>query len=151
MRLVKRVIWFLLFCILFLGITLAIVAILGMKLRVEHSATAQRAIDGNLQDVWAAVVQLQQEFEIPVTVTEERPPIHRVTQIVEEPGAAFGGTWTVDLAVADSQTLVTIREDGKIYNPVFRLLGKHVFGHEATMNQFLDQLETKFSAESSPQ
>jgi hypothetical protein len=42
-----------------------------------------------------------------------------------------------------SGTLVRITEHGEVYNPLFRVLSRFVFGHTSTMEQFLRNLERK--------
>ncbi len=41
---------------------------------------------------------------------------------------------------ADGGSLVTITEDGEVYNPLFRFLSRYVFGYAATMDSFLARL-----------
>jgi len=42
-----------------------------------------------------------------------------------------------------SGTRVRITEHGEVYNPVFRVLSRFVFGHTATLEEFLGNLERK--------
>jgi hypothetical protein len=64
------------------------------------------------------------------------------------PGMPFGGTWTFGLAHVDTapgngptiRSAVTIREDGKIYNPFFRFLARYVFGYTQSMETYLGDL-----------
>ena len=54
----------------------------------------------------------------------------------------FGGRWLITLARAGDKTRVTIREEGFVKPPIFRVLSKYVFGHEATLTAYLKDLET---------
>jgi hypothetical protein len=58
----------------------------------------------------------------------------------------FGGTWTYELKAADRGTALTIREDGEVYNPVFRFVSRYVFGHYATLDGYLKALETRLDS-----
>lgn len=55
----------------------------------------------------------------------------------------FAGSWTYDVTPSGSGTRVLITERGEIHNPVFRVLSRFVFGHTATMEQFLRNLGQK--------
>jgi len=41
------------------------------------------------------------------------------------------------------RTEVTITEDGEVYNPIFRFMSAYVFGHTATIEQYLTDLESR--------
>jgi uncharacterized protein YndB with AHSA1/START domain len=76
--------------------------------------------------------------EIPYTVEALQPPSRMVTRI--DSGLDFGGTWTYDLRPSGAGTRITITEDGEVYNPLFRFMARFVFGHHATIDQFLADL-----------
>ncbi len=40
-------------------------------------------------------------------------------------------------------TRLTITENGEVYNPIFRFMSRFVFGHTATMDQFLSDLKKR--------
>ncbi len=46
---------------------------------------------------------------------------------------------------------LTITERGEIYNPIFRVFARFVFGYTATMETYLKQLGTKFDEAIEPQ
>jgi uncharacterized protein YndB with AHSA1/START domain len=77
------------------------------------------------------------------TITFERveiePPTRLVTRIAD-PDLPFGGTWTFDLVEEGEGTRLTITEHGEVHNPVFRFMSRYVFGHAATIEQFLEDL-----------
>lgn len=75
-------------------------------------------------------------------VTENRPPQRRTVRIAD-PSLPFGGTWTYDLETVGSGTRLTITEHGEVYNPVFRFMSRFVFGHTATIERFLEDLESR--------
>ena len=55
----------------------------------------------------------------------------------------FGGTWTYRIAPAAGGSELTITEDGEVYNPIFRFMSRFVFGHYATMDEFIKQLQAR--------
>jgi len=38
---------------------------------------------------------------------------------------------------------VAITEDGEVYNPFFRFMSRFVFGHAATLDEFVKNLDTR--------
>jgi len=58
---------------------------------------------------------------------------------------AFGGSWTFDLAqhqtYPQALSTLTITENGEVYNPMFRFIGKYVFGFDTSMRRFLEDLD----------
>jgi Polyketide cyclase / dehydrase and lipid transport len=59
---------------------------------------------------------------------------------------AFGGTWTYHIVPAAGGSDLTITEDGEVYNVIFRFMAKFVFGHYATMDAYLRNLQAKAAA-----
>ena len=60
----------------------------------------------------------------------------------------FGGRWLIRLdPIGERRTRITIREEGVVHSPVFRALGRYVFGHTATMEAYLDDLARSFAGE----
>ena len=66
-----------------------------------------------------------------------------VTRIVDE--GAFGGTWTWEVGASPdgAGSLLTITEDGEIYNPVFRAIGTWLLDMRATMDRLHRDLKAK--------
>ena len=55
--------------------------------------------------------------------------------------------WLGDWEVKNEQdggTLVTVTEDGEIYNPFFRVMSKLIFGYHRTQESYLSALAQKF-------
>jgi hypothetical protein len=71
------------------------------------------------------------------------PPGKLIVRIAD-PQLPFGGTWTYEITPLSSGSSLRIREDGEIYNPVFRVLARFVFGHSATIDAYLKSLAKKF-------
>ena len=65
-----------------------------------------------------------------------------VTRITD-PSLPFGGTWTYRIVPDGSGSAVTITEDGEVSNPIFRFMSRFVFGHAATLDGFVRDLEAR--------
>jgi uncharacterized protein YndB with AHSA1/START domain len=74
--------------------------------------------------------------------TASEPPRRWVSTIIER-NAPYGGSWTFELAPEGTGTKLTITENGEIYNPLFRLMARFVFGYTATLEQYLRDLGKK--------
>ena len=78
--------------------------------------------------------------DITFEFAELQPPARIVSRIAD-PNLPFGGTWTYELIPQGNGTRLTITERGEVYNPLFRFMSRFVFGHTATMEQFLAALK----------
>ena len=72
-------------------------------------------------------------------VQERDQPRRLVTRIADRT-LPFGGSWTFALQPDGSGTRLTITENGEVYNPLFRVMSRFVFGHTATIERYLDDL-----------
>jgi uncharacterized protein YndB with AHSA1/START domain len=68
------------------------------------------------------------------------PPRRLVTRITDK-SLPFGGSWTFALQPTGSGTRVAITENGEVYNPLFRVMSRYVFGHTATIERYLTDLQ----------
>lgn len=80
--------------------------------------------------------------DITFELVEAQPPARLVSRIADT-DLAFGGTWTYELVSEGSGTHLTITERGEVYNPMFRFISRFVFGHTATLEQFLADLKKR--------
>ena len=80
--------------------------------------------------------------EITFEIEESVPP-GLLRSRIADPSLPFGGSWTYEVTPSGSGTLVRITERGEVYNPLFRVASRFVFGHTATMDQFLRNLGQK--------
>jgi uncharacterized protein YndB with AHSA1/START domain len=67
-------------------------------------------------------------------------PRRLVTRIVDR-SLPFGGSWTYELTGDGGGTRLAITEHGEVYNPLFRVMSRFVFGHTATIDRYLADLE----------
>jgi len=98
-----------------------------------------RLTDRNGLPAWVETVGSDR---IPLAFERMERPSLLVTRITD-PTLPFGGTWSYRISpVADGSEL-RIVEDGEVYNPIFRFMARFVFGHTATMDRFLGDLQAK--------
>lgn len=76
---------------------------------------------------------------LPLEVTESVPPERLVTTIRSD-GLPFGGRWVYRIDGTANGSVVTITEQGEVYNPLFRFVGRFIIGHHATATRFLTDL-----------
>jgi len=82
----------------------------------------------------------------PITyVAEESIPPKRLVSRIADTNLPFGGSWTYEITddIAD-RTVLTITEDGDVYNPIFRFASRFVMGQTATIDRYLADVEKKF-------
>ncbi|TGM13242.1 hypothetical protein EHQ81_02535 [Leptospira selangorensis] len=75
-------------------------------------------------------------------IIEERSPNYLRTKILSE-DLPFGGGWEFEISQNGPTTKLKITEKGFVTNPLFRVLSKFVFGHDATMKTYLEDLNKK--------
>jgi uncharacterized protein YndB with AHSA1/START domain len=68
------------------------------------------------------------------------PPRRMVTRIADR-SLPFGGAWTYELTGERGGTRLVITETGEVYNPLFRVMSRFVFGHTATLDTYLADLQ----------
>lgn len=151
-------------------VVVAIVALIGAMLPVKHSAT-RKAKFRAAPDALYAVIAGPPDWRTGVTsfgvlpeengvkrwweedshrqkmtyeLVEARPPEKIATRIADR-GLPFGGTWTFEIAPADEGgSELRIREDGEIYNVIFRFMARAFFGYHASIEGYLRDLGAKF-------
>ena len=132
-----------------IGVVVSIVTAVGYFLPVGHEASLHADFNQPPETVYALVSDLPNYSswwpanETKVDVVEAVPPSKFVTRIVGE--TAFGGTWTMEIVPSTTGSRLTITERGEVYNPIFRILSRFVFGHTATMESFLEAARKKLS------
>jgi uncharacterized protein YndB with AHSA1/START domain len=81
-------------------------------------------------------------------VIDEAVPPRRVVSRIADKSLPFGGSWTYELAPAAEGTRLSITENGEVYNPLFRFMSRFVFGHTATIDKYMDDLERRVATAS---
>ena len=142
-----------------------VIAIVGWLLPVKHEASRSAEFARTPNEVYALVADYQNyatwwpdvarievlvdepgkakfrehlsDGPVVMSVVEQSSPSRFVTK-VDDPSQPFGGTWTFEMVLlSEGRTRLTITERGEIYNPIFRVLARFVFGYTGTMESFL--------------
>jgi uncharacterized protein YndB with AHSA1/START domain len=144
--------------------------VVGWALPVKHSASRHATFSAPPEVVWQTITDFEafpgwrsdvkkverlpdrdgrlvwveegRNGRLTLAVESSEPPRRLVLRIAD-PTLPFGGTWTYAIAPASSGTTLTITEDGEIYNPVFRVMARFVFGYESTLAAYLASLGKK--------
>ena len=72
----------------------------------------------------------------------------RLVTRIADPSLPFGGKWTYEMLPAGDSTTLRITEDGEVYNPVFRFVSRFIFGHSATIEEYLRDVSKRFGEDS---
>jgi uncharacterized protein YndB with AHSA1/START domain len=158
------------------GLVLCVV-IIGALLPKGHVASRSAHLHRSPQDVWAAIYDvdgfaawrpgIKKVERLPSSegrtrwkevtahggvtyeIVEARPTAKLVTRIAD-PSLPFGGTWTYAVEPAPDGSTITITERGEVYNPLFRFMSRFVFGHTATIDEYLRALGRRLGESSGP-
>ena len=150
---------------------------IGLFLPRDHIAARRAAFHQPPETVWKAIVDVEQapQWRSDLTGIERLPdregrpvwvevgkhgrmtmerieadaPRKMVTRIADE-DLPFGGTWTFEIVPTAEGCTLTLTERGFVKNPVFRTLGRFVFGYTATMEGYLKALGRKYGEEVTP-
>lgn len=77
-------------------------------------------------------------------LVEDRPPQRLAVRIADR-GLPFGDTWTFEIApFQGGGSELRIREDGEVYNVIFRFMARFLFGYTASIEGYLNDLAAKF-------
>ena len=161
--------WLLIIVVVLIGIV-ALAALVGSRLPRGHSASRQQTFPVAPEAVWSAITDVdaypswrsdvKKVQRLPdrdgkpawieeggngkMTLAVERmePPRVLVARIAD-PDLPFGGTWTYEIEPAAGGSRVTITENGEIYNPLFRVMARFVFGYEGTIASYMTALDKK--------
>jgi hypothetical protein len=69
---------------------------------------------------------------------------------ISDPSLPFGGTWTFDITPVAGGCVLRITEDGIVYNPIFRTLGRFVLGYHMSILGYLRSLAAHYGATQPP-
>jgi uncharacterized protein YndB with AHSA1/START domain len=148
-----------------------VIALVGLLLPREHSASGERRITAPSEAVFALItdpggyprwrrdvkaVELLSAAplrfrerggngDILFEEVERLLPTHLVIRIADD-NLPFGGQWTYSIRPDGGGSILAIREDGFVKNPLFRFLARYVFGHTATLNGYLDAVAARFTS-----
>lgn len=108
----------------------------------KNIARVEKQEDQEGMPVWRFLSRDGHYMDIQVVKAEE--PAVFVSRIAET-DLPFGGTWTFFLVKkTDDTTQVTLKEEGFVESPLWRLMMRFVMGEEAMVDQYLTELGQKF-------
>jgi hypothetical protein len=145
----------------------AIVYLIGYFMPVKHKAMYSVRVNAQPAEVWKAITDYHgystwRKGLKNVVVTDEKHwtetsgdgTIHFEGEMVKpnevfisritNKNLPFGGAWYYELVPEGNETKLIITEEGEVYNPVFRVMSKYVFGHETTLRKYGADLTEKF-------
>ena len=99
----------------------------------------QRHADRDGRPAWTEEVS---GMKIPLRFERMERPSLLVSRIAD-PSLPFGGTWTYRIEPSPAGSTLTITEDGEVSNPFFRFMSRFVFGHTATLDEFITNLTSR--------
>lgn len=158
--------WILIIAGIIIGI-MVIIYLIGMLLPVKHSATVQDIIPAKPEQVWRRITDVsgfsawRKNLDSVVVTNDlewievsgsnktplrfkERIPAKRLVTSINSKDLPFGGDWVFELEPKENGTLLTITENGEVYNPIFRFMSKYVMGHEGMLKKYLSYLKASF-------
>ncbi|XDD49904.1 SRPBCC family protein [Leptospira sp. WS92.C1] len=95
------------------------------------SSNSWKEIDSHNEVITYSFVQDRKEEWIESKIMDEDKP--------------FGGSWTFELISVSGGTKLKITEHGKVFSPVFRFFSRFVFGHTATIREYLNDMDRKIN------
>ena len=162
-----------LLAIVLVAAVFAAAALAGLALPQSHVATRTAHVAAPPEQVWATLTDVAahpswrrgltrvemlpavegrtswREHEgssrVSYEAVEAVPPRRLVTRITDR-NLPFGGRWEFDVRPAAGGSDVTITEHGEVYNPIFRLISRHVIGHTATIDAYLGALQRRHAS-----
>jgi hypothetical protein len=147
--------------LLLLGLVMYVV---GSFLPVKHIAKVKRSFRLRPDQLWQILV----DFREYITWRSDLKSLHPISdrkwkeesrhgvityeQEINEPARSFtnkiisedlpfGGYWHFEIAETAEGSEVSITEYGEVYNPMFRFMSKFLFGHDSTLNKYVEDLE----------
>ena len=159
-------------------VSLVLMVVIGAALPKAHTSRSSARYHRPPEEIWQTITNYQQftqwrhdlksvepmasqngmpawrekgsSGDVPYQVMELKPPSRMVTRIAD-PKLPFGGTWTYEITPAENGCVLTITEDGEVYNPAFRFISRFVMGQHATINNYLRALGRKYGDFVTPQ
>jgi Polyketide cyclase / dehydrase and lipid transport len=164
----KTIVW----TIIALAGVLMLITLIGWLLPKAHSVSREAQFPKPPEAIWKAItdieampswrqglksvsplparnglpawVETSASGTIPFETVVSQPPRKLVVRMADS-RLPFGGTWTYDITPVVAGSSLRIREDGEVYNPVFRFLSRFVFGYSGTIDAYLKSLERKLA------
>ena len=144
------------------------VAVIGMALPQNHTASRSAHVNASPDSLWEIITDVEQypswrkdvdsvqRIEAPQLTWREIAGSDRITYQatafqkpgnfvahIADKGLPFGGSWDYRIEPEGTGSKLTITENGEVYNPIFRFVSRYVIGHTATIDKYLAALAVK--------
>jgi hypothetical protein len=106
-----------------------------------RSSVKELTVDGTNQ--WTETNSHGDKVSYQLEVTDEKRKL--ITRILNK-DLPYGGFWEFEIVTESDGCVVHITENGEVYNPLFRFMSKYVFGHEATLNKYMKDLQAELES-----
>jgi uncharacterized protein YndB with AHSA1/START domain len=153
-----------------LAALVAAVAGIGAVQSVDHVARRTVTLNRPVDEVWATLTDFRGQLAwrtdlkavelvpgtaretwredtgdgaIPFETTEATPP-SRLVRTIADTTLPFGGRWVYTLEAANGGTRLTITEQGKVFNPIFRFVSHFFLDQAATIEGVMRGLATHY-------
>lgn len=149
---------------------IALIVIVGAVLPRKHVATRTATLRATPDDVfrlisgpqdWRADLREYKFFDqdrhhmvretdkhgqtITYEIVQSQPPT-LLKRTIADKSLPFSGSWMWRIQPASEGSVVTITEDGEVYNPIFRFVSRFVIGHTRTLDNYLAMLAAAANA-----
>lgn len=149
----------------------AVVVGIGLLLPMKHRASESARLLISAEDLWDAITNFAAYpgWRSGVVAVERLPDLdgrpvwkevdshdegiayetaestmgQRLVRRIADTDLPFGGTWTFVVETTPEGSMLTIAEDGEVYNPVFRFVSRFIIGHTSNIHGYLRDLEGK--------
>lgn len=145
------------------------VALIGMTLPQNHTASRSAHLDESPDSLWSIITDVERYpswrkdidsverlggdqrlawreksggDRITYEATALERPAHFVSHIADK-SLPFGGSWDYRIEPNGTGSKLTITENGEVYNPIFRFVSRFVIGHTATIDKYLTALAAR--------
>jgi Polyketide cyclase / dehydrase and lipid transport len=164
-----RVLRFLGWLSIVIGLAIGLAAVMGSRLPAEHTTSLSETIAAPQQRVWQLITdvaaqpawrtglkavtplasagsapcwaEVQSSMTMPLCADVTEAPTCRVVRITD-PKLPFGGTWTYELQPAGEKTTrLTITEHGTTGPAIWRFIEHYVTGEDGQIRQYLTDLK----------
>ncbi|MGA2583388.1 MAG: SRPBCC family protein [Tepidisphaeraceae bacterium] len=157
----------LLFVGMAIGVIVLVVVLVGLMLPKSHRATRMAEFKQCPEGVFATITGSQDwrgvtKIELPsddglrrwreqsgnrsITFEEavsDPPRLYRSR--IADKNLPFSGTWTWEITATGDGCACRITEYGEVYNLIFRIMSRFVFGYTKTIDDYLNALGRKFN------
>jgi hypothetical protein len=165
MEIVMKIVFILIGSLL---VIIAVIVVIGRLLPEKHMASRSVQLKASADMVWRTITdfksspqwrenlekvdqvevapevfgwkEVEKNGDAIVYLTTKAEPNVQLVRKIADKNLPYGGSWTFDLSQNSEGVMLSITENGEVYNPIFRFMSRFVFGHYATIDRYISQL-----------